>query len=359
MNVYAGSPAGGRARIVAELTLPEALVIWALRKHRESRETEEQLIALSDLPPTEGLSREFREPAGSLNSLMPTFTKVFGSKQVYEAIEVFGEVIGCFDQGARCQIRINPYSEECLSIHEEHFLSILDALQQSELERASLLVQWLIEPTHNAIFLRQAHNFARLLSSAGHLLNAKAATTPADRRKALKDSEKSRAPAVTQAEDLTLGESIILRGTRRWVACLHQEQEPFPVLQAHFAHYGIIDSAASLNAVLRNIAFAASRTVDIHGPSCPGVSPDEADLLHAVAGFQRADSGPAEQALANWMPPSAIRLTSGPLAGLADSLLAAGLILPLRERTADLSPEERHARCWRSDHPNQPARTLH
>lgn len=359
MNVYAGGPAGGRARIVAELTLPEALVIWALRKHQETRDSLEDLCALGGESSPQDLSGEFREPAGSLSGLLTTFTKVFGSKQVTEAIGAFGEVIACFDRGARCQIRINAYSEECLSVHEEHFLSILDALQQAELERASMLVQWLIEPAFNAAFLRHAHSFARLLSKAGHLLNGKAVESPAERRKVLSESEKPKAPAVARAEDLTLGESIILQGTRRWVACLHQEQEPFPALQAHFAHYGVIDSAASLNAVLRNIAFAASRTVDIHGPSCPGVSPDEADLLYAVAGFQRNDAAPAQQALSNWMPASAIRLTSGPLASLADSLLAAGLILPLRERDAVSGPEERHARCWRSGGQNQTARTLH
>lgn len=359
MNAYAGRPAGGRARVIAELTLPEALVIWSLRKCRESGDGDLAPAALRAGSSYSDLSPEPRTPAGSLNGLLTTFTKVFGHKQVSEAIEAFGEVIACLDRGARCQIRINAYAEECLSVHEEHLLSILDALQQAELERAAMLVQWLIESAHGATFLHHAHCFARLLSGAGHLLTKPAINDSSGRQKALGNAAPTRAPVVTKAEDLTLGESIILQGTRRWVACLHQEQDPFPALQAHFAHYGIIHSAASLNAVLRNIAFGASRTVDIHGPSCPGVSPDEAALLHAVAGYQRADSKPAHQALHSWMPASAIRLSAGVLASLADSLLAAGLILPLRARDLGAAPEERHAGCWRSDKRGQKVRTLH
>ena len=357
MNVCAGSPGMPNSRTVADLTLPEALVIWALRKHYEGREESGEPAAFAETYHGEVSSNGLYE--GSLSGLVSTFTKVFGNQQVSEAIGAFGEVIVCIDQGARGQIRINAYADECLSIHEEHFLSILDALQRAELERASMLVQWLIEPAYNVTFTRHAHSFARLLLKSGHSLCGTSAKTTSGKQRILKNRRDIKIASATQFEDLTLGETIILHGARRWVACLHQEQEPYPALQAHFAHYGIIDSAASLNAFFRNIAFAASRTVDIHGPSCLGVSLDEADLLHAVAGFQRSDSGPAYQALANWMPASAIRPSSGPLAGLADSLLAAGLILPLRERHAEDAADERHARCWRSGSDTLPDHTLH
>lgn len=359
MDGGAGYQDTRRDRVVADLTLPEALVIWALRKNHQSHHDQTCRNVRRDGPDenSDGAS-------GNLMGLSATFVKVFGKAQLPEAIESFGQLMEAFQKGARCQLRINAYDEECLSIHEEHFLSILAAYQQAEIERAKMLVQWLISSDFDSLFIRQARCFANLLLEAGHSLTG-AITEDFSTRVSGKETlithehETQQAPYVSRVEELTLGEAVILQGTRRWVACLHQEQEPLPALQAHFAHYGIAGCAAGLNAVLRNIAFAASRMVDVRGSACPNLSPDEADLLHAVAGFQRSDSTPAYDALANWLPPSAIRLSAGALSSLAQSLRGAGLILPLRTRPVYYDSREHHPRSWHLEGNETPGRTLH
>lgn len=340
---------GQRARVVADLTLPEALVVWALRKHQPGNRSVGADVAGDEANVVEGRGRKADVPPipESLKSLQSTFATVFGSRQLSAAIDCFGSLIASLEQGARCPLRINAYAEEYLSVHEEHLLSILAANQQGEPERAALLVQWLINPACSGRFIRHAQAFAEMLRNAGHSLTGVVMRVVAEEERIRREQREKRAPKAGQLEELTLGEAIIVRGTRRWVACLHQEQEPFPVLQAHFAHYGIIDSAVSLNAVLRNLAFAASRPIDIRGPACPWLSADETALLRAVAGLQRRNGTPAEETLSSWMPATAVRLSNGALSGLADSLLAAGLVLPLRETAVISEAQEHHARSWR------------
>jgi hypothetical protein len=65
-------------------------------------------------------------------------------------------------------------------------------------------------------------------------------------------------------------------------------------------------------------------------PACPGLSPDEARLLEALAWLQRDLGDPAATALGDWLPPAALRLSLAPARGLAQSLLAAEQLLPLR-----------------------------
>ncbi len=359
MDGGAGYQDTRRDRVVADLTLPEALVIWAVRKNHQSYQDQTCRSAQRDE------SEDHSDGAqGNLMSLSTTFAKVFGKAQLAEAIESFGQLMEAFQKGARCQLRINAYDEEYLSIHEEHFLSILAAYQQAEIERAAMLVQWLINPDFDSPFTRQARCFADLLSKAGHSLIGAitedfASAVSGKETLISREHETPQAPYVSRVEELTLGEAVILQGTRRWVACLHQEQEPFPAVEAHFTHYGISGCAAGLNAVLRNIAFAASRMVDVRGSACPNLSSDEADLLHAVAGFQRNDSTPAHDALANWLPPSAIRLSAGALSSLAQSLRGAGLILPLRARPASHDSKVHHPRSWHLEGKESAGRTLH
>src|SRR3546814_8025063 len=56
------------------------------------------------------------------------------------------------------------------------------------------------------------------------------------------------------------------------------------------------DAGLSLHSVLRNTTLAATRSVDVRCPTCPGLSPDEARLLDAVAWLQRDIAEPAEAA---------------------------------------------------------------
>ncbi len=341
-------------RIVAELTLPGALVIWALRRHYEY--SQEQRFWDTREPNSEAAGTRSQ---AQLECLAGTFSKVFGNAESVNAIETFGQLMLSLEKGVRCQLQINAYDEGSLSVHEEHLLSILAAFQQAEIERAAMLVQWLIASGFNLAFTRHARNFAALLLEAGHSLNGEIKCSLSE---GLPDSDGRRPAAACRAEsveDLTLGEAIILQGVRRWVSCLHQEQEPLPVLQAHFTHYGISNSAAALNAVLRNIAFAATRMVDVRGLACPSLSPDEADLLHALAGYQREESAPAYEALLNWLPPSAIRLSTEPLSILANNLRSAGLILPIRKRPDAEEARGLHPRSWHFNGAVPQGKTFH
>ncbi|TQV75759.1 hypothetical protein [Denitrobaculum tricleocarpae] len=358
---------GQKVRVVADLTLPEALVIWSLRKYDHARRGEDGRDSYGGDDPTNPVRLNPTQPdlcqlglnIGKLDYLSATFTKVFGDAHLAEALETFGRLMTALGQGARCQLRINAYDEECLSIHEEHFLSILSAFQQTEIERAAMLVQWLINADFNPTFTRHARLFAMLLLKSGHSMTGMVVEMLQGETSLFEKSRKACTPLVERVQDLTLGEAVILQGTRRWVGCLHQEKDPFPVLEAHFGHYGVSGCAAGLNAVLRNIAYAASRMVDVRGPACPNLSPDEADLLHAVAGFQRSDSAPAHHALANWLPPAAIRLSAGALSSLAESLRTAGLILPLRKRSPGSEVMSHHTRSWHFERSDATGRTLH
>ncbi len=368
---------GQKVRVVADLTLPEALVIWSLRKYDHARRREDSSHSCGVDDPTNPIrpnptqSNPTRPKStrpdlcqpdligGELGYLSATFTKVFGDAHLAEALETFSRLMTALGQGARCQLRINAYDEECLSIHEEHFLSILSAFQQAEIERAAMLVQWLINADFSLSFTRYARFFAMLLLKSGHSMSGMITEVSQGETSLFESDKKDSVPIVELVRDLRLGEAVILQGTRRWVGCLHQEKDPFPVLEAHFGHYGISGCTAGLNAVLRNIAYAASRMVDVRGPACPNLSSDEADLLHAVAGFQRGDSAPAYHALANWLPPAAIRLSAGALSSLAKSLRTAGLILPLRTRTPGSEVPSRHTRSWHFERSDATGRTLH
>lgn len=318
-------------RVVADLTLPETLIVWALRKQLHSASP---ACAAASANPSE------------LANLTGTFSKIFGEAKCAEALEVFGGLVSSLLRGARTKLCVNAYADEFLSPDEEQILAILTAFQRADSERAAMLIQWMTVADFNSAVTRNAQSFASLLLDSGHSLNGSLPMASRKKHSSKADAEDPRAPWTDRTEDLTLGEAILLQGTRRWVACLHQEQEPLPVLEAHFTHYGIAGPAASLNAVLRNIAFAASRMVDVRGSACPSLSPDEADLLHAVAGFQRNDSKPAYEALSNWLPPAAIRLSVDALSNLAQTLRAAGLILPLRATGAAFEAKGHHPRSW-------------
>ena len=339
-----------RSQVVADLTLPGALVIWALRKHHEAGQDQDCLEPRAF--DADGRSQD------QLTYLAGTFSKVFGRAETANAIKTFGWLMLSLEKGARGRLKINSYEDGCLSVHEEHLLSILVAFQQAEIERASMLVQWLISSGFNRDFTQHARRFAQLLLNSGHSLNGEI-KQPLSEDTLVSGGGQAVAFRVECVEDLTLGEAIILQAVRRWVCCLHQEQEPFPVLQAHFAHYGISDSAAALDAVLRNIAFAATRMVDVRGPACPSLSPDESDLLHAVAGYQRKESTPAYDALLNWLPPSAIRLSTEPLSNLADNLRSAGLILPIRTRPTAEEIQGLRPRSWHFNGAVPQGKTFH
>lgn len=318
-------------RVVADLTLPETLIVWALRKQLQGANPACAAVAANSSGPA---------------NLTATFSKIFGEAKCAEALEVFGGLATSLLRGARARLRINAYADEFLSQDEEQILAILTAFQRADSERAAMLVQWMIVADFNPAVTRNAESFANLLLTSGHSLNGSLPMASSNKHPEKADGKDPRAPYSDRTEDLTLGEAILLQGTRRWVACLHLEQEPLPVLEAHFTHYGIAGPAASLDAVLRNIAFAASRMVDVRGSACPSLSPDEADLLHAVAGFQRNDSRPAYEALGNWLPPAAIRLSADALSNLAQTLRAAGLILPLRATAATFEAKGHHPRSW-------------
>jgi len=86
--------------------------------------------------------------------------------------------------------------------------------------------------------------------------------------------------------------------------------------------------AAAFDCLFRIVAVASTRPIDVRCRNCRHLSPDEALLLQMTGALQRRDEEEARQALAQWLPPAAIRTALEPLHILAHTMRMAGLRLP-------------------------------
>jgi hypothetical protein len=137
-------------------------------------------------------------------------------------------------------------------------------------------------------------------------------------------------PTALVTADLVDAEVLLLHAIRLWVVSIRLQRCSHERIARHFAEHGVPDAAASLHAILHHTAVAAARQVDVRCPPCRLLSPDEARLLHAVAGAQRSDRSAAFETISAWLPLAAARLMLQSVAGLAEALRRAGVALPPR-----------------------------
>ena len=296
-----GSAAVSR-RVVADLTFPEAFLIWAFRR------------VLRD--------------AGGRQALVPTFRRAFGGEDVETAVETFCELCCCVSRRSRQTLRINPLPDEKLTGQEESLIAILSALQHGEADRARLLAEWQIGPEGQPAFTTAAAHFATLLRKAGKRLPSRTAAAPA--RDECSRFPGKYLPAADRIADLSAGEILILRGLRTWVAYNHHRADPFEPVSRLFAPHGVEGAAQALNSTLYLLAIAGRYRVEVSCPRCPGIAEDEMRVLHALSTAQRQQIEPAQRLLSDWLVPGAARLALRPFRALALSLTQARIALPLR-----------------------------
>ena len=311
---------GTAPRSVANLAFSEILVIWALRRYTACQ-----------------LPQEARAAA-----LAPEFSRALGLARLEATLAAFTRLADSLVCAARLPQAISLVDDDRINATEEALLSTLAALQRGETAQARALSEWCLLPQGRSVFLAAAGQFARSLREAGQVIPYEA---PHRQGLALEDgSEKSQPlPSARSAADLRPAEGGLVRGLRLWVVAFKQQEDPLAAARDHFERQfnasgtlwgdrrGGDDAGLSLHALLRNTTLAATRPVDVRCPACPGLSPDEARLLEAVAWLQRDIVEPAEAALGDWLPRAALRLSLSPARGLARTLLAMEQALPLRD----------------------------
>ncbi len=287
-----------------DVSFPSCLVVWALR-------------------------RCLREPdVGEMMSR--TFVHAFGPDRLGQAMATFDQMIGALRRGARAPLDVRAVEDDMVSNHEATVLAILAAFQSDDAGQASWLVDTLVHRCERRAFAGGAYGFAGALAEAGHRLppDGRRAPRTVDAKPSL-PAERAQ-PHARELSFLSAGEQTIIAGIRLWVHVLKRQGDAMAALRTHFEFHCIPDAAVSLHAVLDHSRLSATRSIDVRCPKCPGLSPDEARILHSVALLQRDDRAAASAELSSWLPPPVVRLTLFAVDGLAQALAAAHTRLPLR-----------------------------
>jgi hypothetical protein len=135
---------------------------------------------------------------------------------------------------------------------------------------------------------------------------------------------------------LQISERLLIWGCRTWVACCRTRTCPMEPLERVFYRFGVVEAAASLDALLCATAQTAIRAIDVRCPRCASLSEDEVRLLYAAAAAQRRDIETARAHLQHWLSAPVADWALGPTCGLGTLFKNAGLILPLRPEPDDL-----------------------
>ena len=128
---------------------------------------------------------------------------------------------------------------------------------------------------------------------------------------------------------LTTPELFVLCSMRLMTQAARARREPdkacregFEIARLTHAH------AQHLASALRAIDAAASRTLDVRGPSCAEVGQDEELVLQVLLLLQHESEFGARRVLWKMLPPAAARIVLSHLDHLALGMVRAGLLLP-------------------------------
>jgi len=128
---------------------------------------------------------------------------------------------------------------------------------------------------------------------------------------------------------LRTAELFLVVAFRLWALPQKEPAKKHPDWRDGFAAAAIpYAGAAAFDCLFRIVAVASTRPIDVRCRNCRHLSPDEALLLQMTAALQRRDEDEARQALAQWLPPAAIRTALEPLHILAHTMGMTGLRLP-------------------------------
>jgi hypothetical protein len=291
-------------RSALDISLPEQIVVWSLRRYRAG--------------------------GGRLESLVATYRKIFGLAEVEGALSAFGRLVAAVEQ--HCRRRSPPARMDRLHLSpmEGCVLRLIMAAQAGDEATADAVAAWLVMRDGQAALVAAATDFAACLAQAGQqVLNRHAAMALAATGRPLPAGE-GILPSVDRSEALTPDETLVLQGIRIWVACAKENRCGGHDLLEHLSAHGAANAAPSLHGILYNSSVAANRPIDVRCRRCPNLSPDEARMIHAVACGQRNLRGRAFELLSGWLPVAAVRLTVDAVMCAGVELAKAAVVLPWR-----------------------------
>jgi hypothetical protein len=299
MTMQKSAASAALDRPVESLSLPEQIVIWALRRYRAAGE--------------------------GLAPLAAMFERIFDARST-GALAAFARLIRQLDQLP--QAGEAAFLSQRLSPTEAVLLALMASLQQKARSKAAGIAARLVGPAASEALIAAAGDFAAALAVAGFPLGD---AGPADAsRPPWPPRTEAMLPTALVTADLVDAELLLLHAVRLWVVSIRLQRCSHERIARHFAEHGVPDAAASLHAILHHTSVAAARQVDVRCPPCRLLSPDEARLLHAIASAQRSDRSAAFETISDWLPLAAARLTLESVAGLAEALRRAGITLPPR-----------------------------
>lgn len=291
-------------------------MIWALRRYAGCR-----------------LSPEARTAV-----LAPAFSRAFGVARLEETLCLFSRLADGLTNAARLPPALSALEDDRINATEEALLASLATLQQGAVAQARALGEWILLPPGRAAFFAAAERLALIMREAGQRLPYQPPQRPTLQTQPADDV----LPSAVGMADLLMGERAVVMAMRARVTAFRAQEDAVKAARSvftdHFHGEGRLwgdrrrgdDVGLGLHVVLRNTTLAATRSVHLRLPACPGRSPDKARILEAVAWPQHDIAPPAETALGDWLPPAAVRLTMRALRGLALALLTAELPLPRR-----------------------------
>jgi hypothetical protein len=290
-------------RSALDITLPEQIVVWSLRRYRAGD--------------------------GRLELLAATYRKVFGLAEVEAALSAVGRLVSTIERYCRRR-PVPPRMDRLhLSPTESCVLRLIMAAQIGDEATMEAVAAWLVAGEGQAPLIAAATDFAGCLAQAGQQVlsrDAVAMLAAIGRR----PREEGALPSVESSTALTPDEMLLLQGIRIWVSCAKENRCGGHDLLQHLSANGAANAAPSLHGILYNSSVAATRPIDVRCRRCPNLSPDEARMLHAVACAQRNLKTSAFELLSGWLPVAAVRLTIDAVMCAGAELGKAAVVLPWR-----------------------------
>jgi hypothetical protein len=126
-------------------------------------------------------------------------------------------------------------------------------------------------------------------------------------------------------------EAVLLIGLRWWAEDTRLQHDPLPRLRQGMAIAGLPDSALAIDAFMTIAGRTAYRALEVHGPGCDCLSPDEKHLLHAASLVQAGHNALAERALrTTLLTAQGADMALGPLMGIGQLFSSARLFFRRR-----------------------------
>ena len=211
-------------RSALDISLPEQIVVWSLRRYRAGD--------------------------GRLEPLAATYRKIFGLAEVEAALSAFGRLVAVLEQ--HCRRRPPPARMDRLHLSptERCVLRLIMAAQAGDEATADAVAAWLVTREGRAALIAAATDFAARLTQAGQqVLNGDAGATLAAIGRPLQPGEGT-LPSVDRSDALTPDETLVLQGIRIWVACAKQNRCGGHDLLEHLSAHGAANAAPSLHGIL-------------------------------------------------------------------------------------------------------------